>query len=168
MFIKTNPARRHPPEESWECVVQTAVAQPLPLPSLSEVMTRTDIILDSAARNFSALHTTNEITADSLRAPETILQGPWDNKVDIWAFGCLIFASLSLVVLYSNTQWRVLLVTIGYTGTNTMDIGSPVICETHTYGQIWYAICKKLKIRLVVGNSHNTSSKSGININKVR
>ena len=32
MFIKTNPARRHPPEESWECVVQAAVSQPLPLP----------------------------------------------------------------------------------------------------------------------------------------
>ncbi|KAF8340060.1 kinase-like domain-containing protein [Amanita rubescens] len=87
MFMKTDPARRHPPEESWECVVQAAVSQPLPLPSLSEAMTHTYIVSDFG----SALHTTNEITANSLRAPEIILQGPWDNKVDIWAFGCLIF-----------------------------------------------------------------------------
>jgi serine/threonine protein kinase len=45
-FIKTNPARRHPPEESWECVVQAAVSQPLPLPSLSEAMTRTYMVSD--------------------------------------------------------------------------------------------------------------------------
>ncbi|KAF8957039.1 kinase-like domain-containing protein [Flammula alnicola] len=90
-FIKTDPARRHPPEESWECVVQAAVSQPLPLPSLSEAMTRTYIVSDFGSAQPSTLHTTNEITAYSLRAPEIILQGPWDNKVDIWAFGCLIF-----------------------------------------------------------------------------
>ena len=45
-FIKTNPARRHPPEESWKCVVQAAVSQPLPLPSLSEAMTRNYMVSD--------------------------------------------------------------------------------------------------------------------------
>jgi len=44
MLIKTDPARRHPPEKSFECVVQTAVSQPFPLPSLSEAMTRTYIV----------------------------------------------------------------------------------------------------------------------------
>ncbi|KAF8808766.1 kinase-like protein [Phlegmacium glaucopus] len=91
MFIKKDPARRHPPEESWGCIVQAAVSQPLPLPSLSEAMTRTYMVSDFGSAQPSAFHTTDKITAKSLRAPETILQGPWDNKVDIWAFGCLIF-----------------------------------------------------------------------------
>ncbi|KIM84915.1 hypothetical protein PILCRDRAFT_817739 [Piloderma croceum F 1598] len=33
----------------------------------------------------------DEITANALRAPETILGGPWNEKVDIWTFGCLVF-----------------------------------------------------------------------------
>ncbi|KAF8351868.1 kinase-like domain-containing protein [Amanita rubescens] len=104
MFIKTNPARRHPPEESWECVVQAAVSQPLPLPSLSEAMTRTYIVSDFG----SALHTTNAITANSLRAPEIILQGPWDNKVDIWAFGCLIFELIYMLDELTGHLWQML------------------------------------------------------------
>ena len=46
MFINTDPARRHPPKESWECIVQAAVSQPLPLPSLAEAITRTYIVSD--------------------------------------------------------------------------------------------------------------------------
>ena len=46
MFINTDPARRHPPEESWECIVQAAVSQPLPLLSLAEAITRTYIVSD--------------------------------------------------------------------------------------------------------------------------
>ena len=45
-FIKTDPAHHHLPEESWECVVQAAVSQSLPLPSLSEAMTHTYLISD--------------------------------------------------------------------------------------------------------------------------
>ena len=33
---------------------------------------------------------TSRITPDILRAPESILQGPWNEKVDIWTFGCLV------------------------------------------------------------------------------
>jgi hypothetical protein len=32
----------------------------------------------------------SHITPDTLRAPESIMQGPWDSKVDIWTFGCLV------------------------------------------------------------------------------
>lgn len=45
-LIDRDPPRRHPPEESWECVVQAAVSQPLPLPLLSDAMTRTYIVSD--------------------------------------------------------------------------------------------------------------------------
>jgi serine/threonine protein kinase len=41
-----DPPRRHPPEESWECTVRAAVSQPLPLPSLSDAMTRTYLVSD--------------------------------------------------------------------------------------------------------------------------
>ena len=45
-LIKTDPARLHPPEKSFECIVQTAVSQPFPLPSLSEAMNRNYIVSD--------------------------------------------------------------------------------------------------------------------------
>ena len=45
-FIKTNPTWCHPAEESWQCVVQAAVSQPLPLPLLSEAMTHNYMVSD--------------------------------------------------------------------------------------------------------------------------
>jgi serine/threonine protein kinase len=45
-LLEADPSRRHPPEESWNCAVQAAVSQPLPLPSLSEAMKRTYIVSD--------------------------------------------------------------------------------------------------------------------------
>jgi serine/threonine protein kinase len=108
-LTKTDPPRLHPPEESWDCIVQAAVSQPLPLPSLSEAMERTYIVADfgSGEQYFrscetspyriqhlvaqpAALHTVRNITANALRAPEVILRGAWDEKVDIWIFGCLV------------------------------------------------------------------------------
>ncbi|THH11955.1 hypothetical protein EW146_g7873 [Bondarzewia mesenterica] len=44
---------------------------------------------------------TNYITPLDLRAPESILQGPWDEKVDIWIFGCLIFEFLTSATLFT-------------------------------------------------------------------
>jgi serine/threonine-protein kinase SRPK3 len=38
----------------------------------------------------SQFHNFDEVTALDLRAPETVLQGPWNEKVDIWTFGCLV------------------------------------------------------------------------------
>jgi len=45
-LLEADPPRRHPPEESWDCTVQAAVSQPLPLLSLSEAMKRTYIVSD--------------------------------------------------------------------------------------------------------------------------
>ncbi|KAG2035067.1 kinase-like domain-containing protein [Suillus americanus] len=90
-LIEADPARRHPPEESLDCVVQAAVSQPLPLPSLAEAMMRNYIVADFGSAQPANVHTTDEISAYALRAPETILKGPWNEKVDIWAFGCIIF-----------------------------------------------------------------------------
>ncbi|KAF8062371.1 kinase-like protein [Lyophyllum atratum] len=76
---------------AWECTVQAAVSQPLPLPSLSEAMTRTYVVSDLGCAQPTNLHTFDAVTTPALRAPEIILEGPWDEKVDIWAFGCLTF-----------------------------------------------------------------------------
>lgn len=45
-LAKADPPRYHPPEESWDCVIQAAVSQPLPLPSLAEAMERMFIVAD--------------------------------------------------------------------------------------------------------------------------
>ena len=121
-LVEADPPRRHPPEESWERIVQVAVTQPFPLPSFSEAMIRNFIISDFGSGEFkfycppdfflllcftiidplstaqpSKLPTYDDITAPALRAPEIILQGPWNEMVDIWAFGCLVhFPFLSI------------------------------------------------------------------------
>jgi serine/threonine protein kinase len=108
-LVAADPPRRNPPEHSWQCIIQSAVNQPLPVPSLSEAMARTYLIADlgSGKQGRSILwgnktdescilaqpinaHSVDEITPVDLRAPETILRGPWNEKVDIWTFGCLV------------------------------------------------------------------------------
>lgn len=46
--------------------------------------------------------TTDYITPLTLRAPEVILGGPWDEKVDIWTFGCLVFTILTKAHLFPD------------------------------------------------------------------
>lgn len=58
-------------------------------------MTRNYIVADFGSAQPANVHTTNEISAYALRAPETILKAPWNEKVDIWAFGCMIFELLT-------------------------------------------------------------------------
>ena len=41
--------------------------------------------------------TTDEITPLTLRPPEVILGGPWNENVDIWTFGCVVRAPLLLL-----------------------------------------------------------------------
>jgi hypothetical protein len=52
----------------------------------------------------SQFHTYDEITADALRAPESILQGPLDEKVDIWAFRCMARLLFSSIRFFSHTS----------------------------------------------------------------
>ncbi|OBZ79963.1 Serine/threonine-protein kinase SRPK [Grifola frondosa] len=92
-LLARDPPRLNPPEQSWKDeVVQTSVSQPLPLlGSLDMYMCRKFYIADFGSAQFVNEQVTDGITARSLRAPETILNGPWDEKVDIWTFGCLVF-----------------------------------------------------------------------------
>lgn len=91
-IVEADSPRLNPPEESWDSTVQSAVSQPLPLPSsLEDAMTRTYVIADFGSAQSSTAHNIDDITAAVLRAPETILRGPWNEKVNIWTFGCLAF-----------------------------------------------------------------------------
>ena len=35
-------------------------------------------------------HTYDDISPVALRPPEKYIDGPWNEKVDIWTFGCLV------------------------------------------------------------------------------
>ncbi|KAK0500142.1 hypothetical protein EDD18DRAFT_1307649 [Armillaria luteobubalina] len=59
--------------------MQTAVSQPLPFPSSLD-----DLLM------FIADFGNDHITPYALRAPETILLGPWNQRVSVWTFECLL------------------------------------------------------------------------------
>ncbi|KAK0449113.1 kinase-like protein [Armillaria borealis] len=91
-LVASDPPRRHPPEASHDgLLVQAAVSQPLPLPTLQEAMQLNFLLADFGSAQPLFIQTQNEISAPQLRPPEIMIGGPWDVKVDIWAFGCLIF-----------------------------------------------------------------------------
>ncbi|KAI0315034.1 kinase-like domain-containing protein [Amylostereum chailletii] len=90
-LLKADSSRRHPPEDSFDGVVQAAVSQPLPLPTLEEAMEKTFLVGDFGSAQSRVDHITNSICPMVFRPPEIILGGPWDEKVDIWMFGCLVF-----------------------------------------------------------------------------
>ncbi|KZT01010.1 kinase-like protein [Laetiporus sulphureus 93-53] len=90
-LLASDPSRRHPPEASQDGIVQSAVSQPLPLPSLQEAMQRTFALGDFGSAQPIDKHTVDHITAVHLRPPEIIIGGPWNETVDIWTFGCLVF-----------------------------------------------------------------------------
>ncbi|KDR74464.1 hypothetical protein GALMADRAFT_141499 [Galerina marginata CBS 339.88] len=90
-LLASDPACRHPPEVSQDGIVQAAVSQPLPVPTLAEAMKRTYVVADFGSAQPITNHQIDEITAFPLRPPENFIGGPWNEKVDIWTFGCLIF-----------------------------------------------------------------------------
>ncbi|OBZ66852.1 Serine/threonine-protein kinase SRPK [Grifola frondosa] len=102
-LLEVDPSRRHPPEQSWDYPVEAAVSQPIPPPSSIEQALCTSFILtDFGSSQIVDHQVTSHITPDTLRAPESILQGPWDSKVDIWTFGCLIYEFMFGVPLFSR------------------------------------------------------------------
>ncbi|KAF8874333.1 kinase-like protein [Infundibulicybe gibba] len=90
-LLATDPSRRHPPEVSSDGMVQAAVSQPLPIPTLEAAMKRNYVLADFGSAQSTNDQTTDEITTPALRAPEIMIGGPWNEKVDIWSFGCLVF-----------------------------------------------------------------------------
>ncbi|KAJ7036973.1 kinase-like protein [Mycena alexandri] len=100
--IEMTPARRHPPQQSWDPVVEAAVSQPLPLPTLEQASSGSFMLADFGSAQIIADQVTSHITPETLRAPEVIMRRPWDSKVDIWTFGCLVYEFLLGVPLFSR------------------------------------------------------------------
>ncbi|GLB34428.1 putative kinase-like protein [Lyophyllum shimeji] len=99
-LIEGDPPRLHPREESWKGTVQAAVTQPLPLPPMVGATIRTYLLSDFSRAQPFGNHTLDVLTAPPLRAPEILLQGPWGKKIDIWAFGCLIYELVTAHALF--------------------------------------------------------------------
>ncbi|GJE96970.1 kinase-like protein [Phanerochaete sordida] len=111
-WMEADPARLNPPQQSDGCIVQSVVSQPLPLPaSLDEVMDRRYILADcgSAQPIDKERRTFKKISAPPyVHPPEVILGGPWDEKVDIWMFGCMARLSFCSVMARFVTLWAVI------------------------------------------------------------
>ncbi|KAG2350160.1 kinase-like protein [Suillus weaverae] len=102
-LLKSDPSRRHPPKESYDGTMQDAVSQPLPVPTLQEAMQRT-FVLGKFPLPIGA--STDEINSyNYLRPPENFIRGPWDEPVDIWSFGCLIFELVTGYPLFKFQPW---------------------------------------------------------------
>ncbi|KAI0076267.1 kinase-like protein [Panus rudis PR-1116 ss-1] len=99
-LLESQPSRKHFPEESYDGIVQSAVSQPLPMPSLQEAASRTFVVADFGNAQPIGKHLTDFITPPGLRPPEIVIGGPWNEKVDIWTFGCLIFEIITTDPLF--------------------------------------------------------------------
>ncbi|KAK0212175.1 kinase-like domain-containing protein [Desarmillaria ectypa] len=93
-LLVSDPPRRHPSEPSHDGLVKAAVLQPLPIPTLQEAMRLTFVVADFGSAQPIDIHTQDEISPLPLRPPEIMIGGPWDDKADIWTFGCLVHVLL--------------------------------------------------------------------------
>ena len=108
----------------YKTITEAFVSQPLPAPSVAELDT-CDFKLADFSNGDSPLlffkistlclflvaqqlddQTTDHLSPLTLRAPELILGGPWDETIDIWSFGCLVnnITSSSSLQTYSSSQ----------------------------------------------------------------
>lgn len=113
VLLESNPSRRHQAEASYDGIVHAAVSQPLPLPTIEKFTKRTFVLGDLGSGQFLSplsapiarifkiclslslaqpigQRITDHICPESLRPPEIYIGGPWNEKVDIWSFGCLV------------------------------------------------------------------------------
>ncbi|KAK7051340.1 hypothetical protein VNI00_004840 [Paramarasmius palmivorus] len=103
-ILRSDPSRRQAAEASWDGIVHAALSQPLPMPVIQDFAERSFILgdLGSAQPIDPEQRTTDIITPPALRAPEVYLGGPWNEKVDIWSFGCLVYEVTVGLPLFSG------------------------------------------------------------------
>ncbi|KAK0447457.1 kinase-like domain-containing protein [Desarmillaria tabescens] len=76
-------------------------------PPTKKLAGRTFKLADFSNAQLCDDHTTDHITPLGLRPPEIMLGGPWDETVDIWTFGCIVFTLLTrLSLLYTGVEPR--------------------------------------------------------------
>ncbi|KAG6876074.1 hypothetical protein C0993_005712 [Termitomyces sp. T159_Od127] len=89
-LLISDPSRRHDPEYSDDGIVQAAVSQPLPLPSFADAMKRTFLLGDYGHAQPLSDRPPRSIAIAPHRPPESIILSPWNEKADIWQFGCVV------------------------------------------------------------------------------
>ncbi|KAG9227124.1 hypothetical protein CCMSSC00406_0010228 [Pleurotus cornucopiae] len=99
-WVTGDPPRRNPPEMSSDGIVQSAVSQPMNLPSEEEASKATYVLSNFGSAQPSNLHANRTITTPQHRAPE-VLGGEWDKPADIWAFRCLVYELVTSRALFS-------------------------------------------------------------------
>ncbi|KDQ25197.1 hypothetical protein PLEOSDRAFT_1046229, partial [Pleurotus ostreatus PC15] len=100
-WVKWDPPRRNPPEMSSDGIVQSAVSQPMKLPSEEEAFKATYVLSDFGSAQASKLHANRTITTPQHRAPEVLLGSEWDKPAAIWTFGCLVYELVTSRALFS-------------------------------------------------------------------
>ncbi|PPQ72735.1 hypothetical protein CVT26_003021 [Gymnopilus dilepis] len=113
-WLAENPPRTYPPERSLNKMVSVLISHFFPPPTLDQIQfcnfkladfSSDDVKLFHPATNTVAAQivsdqTTDDITPLGLRAPEVVLGGEWNESVDIWTFGCMVFTLLTKVPLF--------------------------------------------------------------------
>ncbi|KAE9382869.1 kinase-like protein [Gymnopus androsaceus JB14] len=102
-WVLAHPPRVYPPSQSlYKIVTNAFVSERLPIPSIADLTLCDYKLADFSHAQQIDEQTTDHITPLTLRAPEVILGGPWDEEVDIWTFGCLVFTLLTRLPLFAS------------------------------------------------------------------
>ncbi|KAG2121733.1 kinase-like domain-containing protein [Suillus clintonianus] len=105
-WLKANPPRTHPPEQSVTKMISAFVSQSLPPPTFSELAVGKYTLADWGSAQLVNSQTTDHITPLGLRPPEIVLGGEWDESVDIWTFGCIVFNALTRCPLFKPIDYE--------------------------------------------------------------
>ncbi|KAF8911091.1 kinase-like domain-containing protein [Gymnopilus junonius] len=94
-WVTENPPRTYPPERSLNKMVSAFLSQSFPPPTFEELPSCNFKLADFSTAQFVSDQTTDDITPLGLRPPEVVLGGDWNESVDIWTFGCMVFTLLT-------------------------------------------------------------------------
>ncbi|KNZ77470.1 Protein kinase dsk1 [Termitomyces sp. J132] len=104
-WLISDPSRRHDPEDSPDGIVEAAVSQPFPLPSVDDAMERTFLLGDYSHAQPCSERPPESIAILPHRPPENVILCPWNEKTDIWQFGCLVYDLPFQAYELVTSQW---------------------------------------------------------------
>lgn len=83
-------------------------------------------LIDFGSACFSHKKEFTYIQSRYYRAPEIVLMKPYDNKIDVWSLGCLIFEIFTGTPLFpsrtEDEQMQMLLATLGAPPSHFLDV----------------------------------------------
>ncbi|TFK73237.1 kinase-like protein [Pluteus cervinus] len=95
-WLAENPPKAYDPVPSFKGPVVSYKSHQFPPPPFEELSNARFIVSDFRSAQILAHKSTDHITPLGLRSPEIVLGGPWDQSVDIWTLGNLVFFFLTL------------------------------------------------------------------------